>query len=228
MSCSCGCHICCAASCVFPCDQLVCIVCSFAYVTRVPMWMWYECCTPAHCSLGWGKREGLVAGEKDRQMGVEWTEQSQAEPRTQLEGSGGRVLLGGVARAGSGLGASNTHIPTHSHSYTHSPHTQIRRHSCLPTGPWWLLSSPSLPVHCSVLRAWHPLPWRTEPMRSLPAGDLPGRGRPAQLLPMSQRRRTGPSGCPQRVGVWRWVQACGGIGGTGTPKLLVFVVAWTH
>lgn len=150
MPCSCGCHICCAASCVFPCDQLVCIVCSFAYVTRVPMWMWYECRTPARCSLGWGKREGLVAGQKDRQTGVEWTEQSQAEPRTQLEGSGGWVLLGGGARAGSGLGASNTHIPTRSHTHTHIHviHKYTDSHACpqAPGGP-----SPAPPSLCPAV-----------------------------------------------------------------------------
>lgn len=72
-------------------------------------------------------------------------------------------------------GIKYTHTHTLTHSYTHSRHTQIHRLSRLPTGPWWPLSSPSLPMPCSVLWAWHPLPRRTEPMRALPAGDLPGR-----------------------------------------------------
>lgn len=163
-----------------------------------------------------GRTCGWTEGQTDGR-GVDRTKPGRAQDPAGGKWGTGSAGSGCQSRIRSG-GIKYTHIHMLTHSYTHSRHTQIHRHSRLPTGPWWPLSSPFLPMPCSALRAWHPLPRRTEPMRTLPTGDLPGRGRPAQLLSMSQRRRARPSGCPQRVGVWRWVRACGGMGGTGTPK----------
>lgn len=73
---------------------------------------------------------------------------------------------------------------------------------------------------CSGLRAWHPLQRRVRPVCAVHPGDLPGRGRPAQLRTVPQRRRARPGRCPQRLGVRRQVWAPpGGEAGAGTRCL---------
>lgn len=63
------------------------------------------------------------------------------------------------------------------------------------------------PFLCSGLRAWHLLQRRVQPVCAVHAGDLPGRGRPAQLHTVPQQRRARPGRGPQRVPMWRRVWA---------------------